>query len=291
MHIGILFEKDAYLLALELKLFATVSIIYGLCTILSLLYWTTGKGIIGRMCIRILTLNVLLHTAVVILRIYEGGRAPFQSLFESLSWFSWIGAVTLVFVYYIKAKVLLPTLIVSAISFGSTFYAISSRTPSIDPLPPALQSQFFIWHVALSFLSYAVFVVSASFEISSIYAGLLERRRGSSGNPVTVSQMREVAYKLALIGFPLLSFGIISGAAWAYQAWGRFWGWDPKETWSLITWCVYTLYLHSMVVREWRGWQSSLFNILGFICMIMTFLGVNWLAKLLGIPSLHVYSV
>lgn len=284
-------ERDAYLLGLELRIFATVSILYGLCVILSLLYWATGKRIVGRAGITILTLNVFLHTAMIILRIYEGGRAPFQSLYESLSWFAWIGAATYVFIYYTKARVLLPSLIVSLLSFGSSFYAISSRSPSIDPLSPALQSQFFIWHVALSFLSYAVFVVSASFEISSIYAGLMERRRGFSTNPISVEWMRYIAHRLALIGFPLLSFGIISGAAWAYQAWGRFWGWDPKETWSLITWCVYTLYLHSMCVRDWRGWQSSAFNILGFICMIMTFLGVNWLAKLLGIPSLHVYSV
>jgi len=99
------------------------------------------------------------------------------------------------------------------------------------------------------------------------------------------------SFRLALFGFPLLTFGIFSGAAWANEAWGRYWGWDPKETWSLITWTVFAMYLHSVSIPKWRGLPASVFNILGFICMIMTFIGVNWVAKLLGIPSLHLYAM
>ena len=106
-----------------------------------------------------------------------------------------------------------------------------------------------------------------------------------------IEKFHETAYRLVLFGFPLLTFGIISGAAWADEAWGRFWSWDPKETWSLITWTVFALYLHAMVMPAWRGKPASIFNILGFICMIMTFVGVNWLAKLLGIESLHLYAI
>ena len=88
-----------------------------------------------------------------------------------------------------------------------------------------------------------------------------------------------------------MTFAVFSGAAWANDAWGRYWSWDPKETWSLITWTVFTMYLHSMTMQRFNGRFASALNILGFVCMMMTFLGVNWLAKLLGIPSLHVYAV
>jgi ABC-type transport system involved in cytochrome c biogenesis permease subunit len=107
----------------------------------------------------------------------------------------------------------------------------------------------------------------------------------------TAARFHRAAHQLVLFGFPLLTFGIISGAAWAEQAWGRYWSGDPKETWSLITWTVYALYLHAMTMGKWRGGRASALNMLGFVCMFMTFLGVSWIAKLLGIPSIHAYSV
>ena len=94
-----------------------------------------------------------------------------------------------------------------------------------------------------------------------------------------------------LFGFPLLTFGIISGAVWAEQAWGRYWSWDPKEIWPLITWTVYALYLHAMTVGKWRGGRASALNMFGFVCMFMAFLGAGWIARLLGIPGLHAYLI
>jgi ABC-type transport system involved in cytochrome c biogenesis permease subunit len=96
-------------------------------------------------------------------------------------------------------------------------------------------------------------------------------------------------HQLVLFGFPMLTFGIMSGAAWANEAWGVYWQWDPKETWSLITWFVFALYLHTRVRPTWRGVPSTIIVIVAFLCMVTTFIGVSWLAKVFGIPSLHLY--
>ena len=95
----------------------------------------------------------------------------------------------------------------------------------------------------------------------------------------------ELSYQMIVIGFVLLTLGIITGAVWAHSAWGRYWGWDPKETWSLITWFVYAALLHSLMIRGWRGKRLALLSIIGFSCVIFTYLGVN-----LILSGLHSYA-
>jgi len=148
----------------------------------------------------------------------------------------------------------------------------------------------YIAPVVVAFLAYAVFVVSFAVELSQLlWARWFTARGRLFGLPQ--EGFYRYAHRLVLFGFPMLSFAIFPGAAWAEEAWGRYWSWDPKEVWSLITWTVYAMYLHSKAVPAWRRNLSPALNILGFVCMVMTFLGVNWLAKLLGIPSLHAYAV
>ena len=160
----------------------------------------------------------------------------------------------------------------------------------ISPLPPALQSPWYEAHVIAAFLSYAVFVVSFSVELCYLrFKTPPEESPGIFG--YMDNEFRRWTHRLILFGFPFLTFAVFSGAAWANDAWGRYWSWDPKETWSLITWTVYAIYLHTKTIGRWKDTPASILNILGFICMIMTFLGVNWLVKLFGIPSLHTYAV
>jgi cytochrome c-type biogenesis protein CcsB len=87
-----------------------------------------------------------------------------------------------------------------------------------------------------------------------------------------------------MFGFPFLGMGIITGAVWANEAWGRYWYWDPKETWSLITWLIYFVYIHLRFIRGWRGAKLSWFSILGFFAMLFTFFGVSYI-----LPGLHSY--
>jgi cytochrome c-type biogenesis protein CcsB len=94
-----------------------------------------------------------------------------------------------------------------------------------------------------------------------------------------------INYKCLTFGFPLMTMGIISGAVWAESAWGTYWSWDPKETWALITWFLYAALLHGRLTVGWRGRRAAIFAIIGFICLLFTFLGVNLL-----LSGLHSYS-
>jgi cytochrome c-type biogenesis protein CcsB len=291
---GDILARNAFLLLQELRLFWLIVIFYSLSFICYLGYLFAPESSSGRWAKGLLSTGALFHTLLILFRTIEGQRPPFQTLYESLSWFAWSSIATYLFISRRWKEVHLPGIWVTGISLASCMYALISRGPEITPLSPALQSQWFIWHVILAFMSYAVFVVSFADEVTYLIInpclkkGIATKYGLSLDN---IGRFHETAYRLVLFGFPLLTFGIVSGAAWADQAWGRFWSWDPKETWSLITWSVFALYLHAKIMPGWRGKPASIFNILGFVCMIMTFVGVSWLAKLLGIESLHIYAV
>lgn len=289
MSYDVILSRDSFLLSIELRFFWAIALIYGASLLLHAVHIASRGALAGRAAYLLLWAGAVPHAGLIIYRTFESGRAPFQTLYESLSWFACSAVLTWLFVSRRCKGFYVPGGLVSALALGASLYALLSRSPAIEPLSPPLQSWWFEWHVILAFFSYAVFIVSASIEISwlafrkhSALYGLAEDR---------LKGFHDTAHRLVLFGFPLLTFGIFSGAAWANEAWGRYWSWDPKETWSLITWTVFAVYLHSKTIPSLKGMPASVFNILGFICMLMTFLGVNWLAKLLGIPSLHIYSV
>ncbi len=287
-------SRDSYLLGIELRIFWSIAFLYALSAILFLFHALARSQPSGRAARFIMTVAASIHVGLIVLRTFEAGRAPFQTLYESLSWFACSAALTYLFVSTRWKTVYLPGLFVSALSAGASFYALFGRSPAVEPLSAPLQSYWFEWHVILAFFSYAVFVVSAAVEASYLIIRPLVKRGTAGGLGLSVDALEgfhKSAFSLAAFGFPFLTFAIFSGAAWANEAWGRYWSWDPKETWSLITWTVFTLYLHSKAIPAFRDAPASVFNILGFVCMMMTFLGVNWLAKLLGIPSMHVYAV
>jgi cytochrome c-type biogenesis protein CcsB len=254
----------------------------------------------------------VLQTVVVIIRTVLKQAPPFQSLYESLAWFAWMTVVAYLIIEW-RRRVRIPGFFVSLVAGGAVLYALLGQSPEIKPLFPALQSTWFFWHVAIAFGSYAIFVVAVSVELSYLMQlglwKLGERRlptvvwwllrlllwpfRVSGDYGLTrenIARFHRSVHQLVLFGFPMLTFGIMSGAAWANEAWGVYWQWDPKETWSLITWFMFALYLHTRGRPTWKGAPSSVIMILAFACMVTTFVGVSWLAKLFGIPSLHLYG-
>ena len=94
-----------------------------------------------------------------------------------------------------------------------------------------------------------------------------------------------IAYRSVCLGLLLLTVTIITGAFWAKKAWGNYWSWDPKETWSLVTWIIYAIYLHLRIMRGWKGKAAAIFAVIGFACVIFTYIGVNTL-----LPGLHSYA-
>ncbi len=289
-----LLRQDSVHIIWELRAVWVAILIYFLSSIYYLIWLFLPGSRIGKLASRLFLAGAIVQTATIAMRWMAVGRPPYESLYESLQWFAWSAAVTYIFVERRFKGVYIAGFPVAVVACAACLYAILGRSPGISPLLPALQSDWFIWHVVIAFMAYAVFVVAFAVEFGYVVlARLLPPRMFSryGMDADTTARFHRAAHLLALFGFPLLTFGIISGAAWAEQAWGRYWSWDPKETWSLITWTVYALYLHAMTLGRWRGGRATALHILGFVCMFMTFLGVSWIAKLLGIPSLHAFSV
>jgi len=264
-----------------------VTFFYFVSFLLYLLMMVMGKNLLGRMATYVSVAVLLTHSFAIILRWVESyrlgiGHAPFSNLYESLIFFAW----TIMFLYLVlewrtKNKTL--GAFVSPLAFLAMAYAsYSPKVQShIQPLIPALQSNWLISHVITCFFGYAAF--GLSFGLSVMY---LIKTLDRETNNIFLKMiprpfiLDDLNYQMVAIGFLMLTLGIITGSVWAHSAWGSYWSWDPKETWSLITWLVYASVLHSRMVRGWRGKRIAILCIAGFSCVLFTYFGVNYLAGL-----------
>jgi cytochrome c-type biogenesis protein CcsB len=234
---------------------------------------------------------VVLTTAGLLLRWVESyrlgiGHAPLSNLYESLVFFAWTAGIVYLFMEF-KYKNALVGAFVTPIAFLAMAYA--SMSPNINdriqPLIPALKSNWLIAHVATCFFGYAAFAIA--FGTSLMY--LIKARNpdqpdGIIGHMPKLNILDELTHRMVLFGFLFLTVGIITGAVWANSAWGSYWSWDPKETWSLITWFVYATLLHARLMRGWQGKQIAYLSLVGFAAVLFTYFGVNLL------PGLHSYG-
>lgn len=288
--------------------------------------------------------------------------APLRNLYESLIFFVWaLIAFHLLTEFKYKNRSL-GAFVLPVAALALAFIDVSGMSTEIEPLVPALQSNWLLFHVFLSFIGYAAFSVSFSaasaylimvtdsrdetpYVFSSIvigifavvliamgidYISLTSAQRGEmlqsyfltatfkspsgfmvglswaagaifiaavwrfglglkkvlAGLDLSINMLDDITYKSIAVGFPLFTIGgVIMGAIWANSAWGTYWSWDPKETWSLITWFVYAVYLHARLVAGWRGKKAAVLAIIGFVAVIFTYLGVN-----LVLSGLHSYG-
>jgi cytochrome c-type biogenesis protein CcsB len=236
--------------------------------------------------------GVLIETSAIGMRWYESyqmgiGRAPLTNLYESLVFFAW----TIAIIYLLterKFKTKTVGVFVAPFPFIIMAYA-SLNSKDIQPLLPALQSNWLISHVAACFIGYAAFAVSFGASILYLFKVRAEnpsfKQSGLLDYIPSSSTLDEIGYKTIAIGFPLLTIGIVTGAFWANVAWGTYWSWDPKETWSLIVWLIYAAYLHARITRGWRGVKAAMLSIVGFLATIFCYLGVN-----LILSGLHSYG-
>ena len=214
------------------------------------------------------------------------GHAPLSNLYESLVFFSWTAGIIYLFMEF-KYKNALVGAFVTPLAFLAMAYASMSPNISdrIQPLMPALKSNWLIAHVATCFFGYAAFAIA--FGMSLMYlikARNPEKSDGFMGRLPKLELLDELTHRMVLFGFLFLTGGIITGSVWANSAWGRYWAWDPKETWSLITWLVYAALLHARLMRGWQGKQIAYLSIVGFVAVLFTYFGVNLL------PGLHSYG-
>jgi cytochrome c-type biogenesis protein CcsB len=265
--------------------------IYLICSLGYLVFAATRSNRMGTLCTYLLFLGLLVHSGGLVLRWVEThqtgyGYVPLSNMYESLVFFSW----TIILIYLIlEFKYRQKIIGVFVTPFAFLAIALTSIIPGIDakitPLVPALQSNWLAIHVITCFLGYASFAVS--FGISVLFLVQDRTGTGKAGGSrwlPSSSLLDEINYKSIVIGFPMLTLGIVTGAAWANYAWGSYWSWDPKETWSLITWFVYAAFLHARFTRDWRGRKAAILSIVGFSAVLFTYFGVNYL-----ISGLHSY--
>lgn len=265
--------------------------IYLICSLGYLIFAATRNNRVGTGSTYLMILGLLIHSGGLVFRWAEThqtgyGYVPLSNMYESLIFFSW----TIILIYLIlEFKYRQKIIGVFVTPFAFLAIALTSIIPGIDakitPLVPALQSNWLAIHVITCFLGYASFAVS--FGISVLYLVQDKRGTGKEGGSKWLpspSVLDEINYKSIVIGFPMLSLGIVTGAAWANYAWGGYWSWDPKETWSLITWFVYAAFLHARLTRDWRGRKAAILSIVGFCAVLFTYFGVNYV-----ISGLHSY--
>jgi cytochrome c-type biogenesis protein CcsB len=272
-------------------LLSATTFIYGFAGFLYLFAWVFRKPAAAASGTWVAVAGWVLNAAGIGLRWVESyrmgfGHAPLSNLYESLVFFAW---ATMAIYFYIEWRYRNRVIGAFAAPVAFLTMAYASLSPNISdriqPLIPALKSNWLIAHVITCFVGYGAFAVA--FGVGIMYllkAGGTDSESGLVGRLPTVSVLDELMHRLIMFGFLFLSAGIITGAVWANSAWGRYWGWDPKETWSLITWFVYAALLHARLMRGWRGRRIAYLSIVGFGAVLFTYFGVNLL------PGLHSYQ-
>lgn len=246
------------------------------------------KQLFGALGFWVTLITAVVHTAAIILRWLESyqmgiGHAPFSNLYESLVFFAWTIAVVYLMLEYIYKNRAIGAFVLP-LAFLSLAYA-GLHPSEIQPLVPALKSNWLIAHVVTCFLGYAGFALAAGLGVMHLIGGPERSQAGFSSLLPSQAILNDLIYQTIVIGFLLLTGGIITGAIWAHTAWGTYWSWDPKETWSLITWFVYAAVLHARMVRGWAGRRIAIMALVGFGCVLFTYFGVNTL-----LPGLHSYA-
>ncbi|NDA90230.1 MAG: c-type cytochrome biogenesis protein CcsB [Alphaproteobacteria bacterium] len=273
-------------------------------------YWIslsfTKNNLIFQFSKVLVGISNLLFMATLSIRWISQGYFPLSNLYESLIFLSWgISFIHLIVEYKTQSR-LIGAISTPLLFFLSGFSSLTLPTEMQKALPlvPSLQSNWLMMHVSMMMVSYATLILGSLLSILYLafvfFSGQtndvkLEVPVGESAtaiaSPVSSSKLSLLqtvdiwSYRIIGLGFPFLTIGIISGAVWANEAWGSYWSWDPKETWALITWLVFAIYLHSRLLKGWQGKQAAILGSCGFFVIWICYLGVNFLGK-----GLHSYG-
>jgi len=259
--------------------------IYGLSAIGYFIFFITQKQEFGSRAFVLVLSGWILQAGLLAYRWLVFKSFAVSNLYESLNFFAWI----IVLVYLISEfrrklwtdGVFVLPLVVSLAAYAATLNS------DLRPLPAVLKSPWMAVHVTLCFLSYACFTLAFCFAVMYVWQEKELKSRKVDGfffRLPALEFLDRLGYRAVVFGFIFLSLGIVSGSIWAQKAWGVFWNWDPKETWSLVMWLLYLVYLHGRLMSGWRGKKSAYLSIIGFAVMLFTYLGVSFL-----LPGLHSY--
>ena len=228
----------------------------------------------GRIFTSITILAVVLHTAALICRWYIAGHAPWSNAYESMIYIAWAGALAGLLFFQRSLLAIAATNFVAGITL---FVAnLGFMDPQIGTLVPVLKSYWLNIHVSVITASYSFFGLCFVLGIISMVLFILRspKRAHIDQSIINVHCINEISM---ILGLGLLTIGTFLGGVWANESWGRYWGWDPKETWSLITVVAYTIILHARLIRKLNNpYIFSVLSTLGFYTVMMTYFGVNY---------------
>ena len=267
-------------------------------------YWISiifpTNGFFFLLSTRLIFFSNFLFVLTLSLRWLFSHYFPLSNLYESLIFLAWgISTCHLILEKKTNSRVL-GAIISPILFFLSSFssLALPIDLQKASPLVPSLQSNWLMMHVSMMMISYATLLIGSLLSIFYFSLELFKKKKieplfktdiflvENNSRDFQLLDLFDIwSYRIIGIGFPFLTLGIISGAVWANEAWGSYWSWDPKETWAFITWIVFATYLHSRLIKGWKGTNSAILGSLGFFIIWICYLGVNFLGK-----GLHSYG-
>ena len=272
--------------------------LFGICMIAYLFSAAFYLGLLvfklpraGQIGIVLAISGLVIQTGAIGLRWVESyrmgmGHAPLTNMYESLVFFAWCTTLLYLFLdFRFKARII-GAFVMPCVAVAMAYASFSNRIDDrINPLIPALQSNWLIAHVVTCFIGYGAFAVAGGLGLMYLIKNHSVTKQSQSDTLPDLKVIDDLTHKTIVFGFLWLSAGIITGAIWANEAWGTYWSWDPKETWSIIPWFLYAFTLHARFTRGWGGNRIAWMAILGFIAVFFTYFGVNYL-----LSGLHSYG-
>ncbi|MFC1536968.1 c-type cytochrome biogenesis protein CcsB [Pseudomonadota bacterium] len=279
------------------KIVMAMNLLFLFSAVCYIMHLFAPESFIGKMATMAAWGGVYAGGTSLLLRWYESylfldgdiGHAPVSNLYEVfILLFCITSSIYLTFERRYQAKAMgafVMVLVSAGVFFGIWLDSIGQA--DIKPLVPALQSYWMKIHVPLNFVGYGAFAVACAAGMAWLVRDWLERRGNSPMLKIfpSLDQLDQLAYKAVAVGFPAFTLATILGAAWAAEAWGGYWSWDPKETWALIVWLFYGAYLHVRISHGWSGKTLAVWAVVGFLVTLFCFVGVN-----MYLSGLHSYG-
>ena len=271
------------MLKAESTLFYLVLGCYFMAMAIHFVFLAIRKEKLSKLALLVQLVGLILHTAAIVCRGIAAGRLPLTNQYEFATSFAWgLCLVSLVFVRRFRFPVL-GAFVAPLICLIIGYAAFQNR--EVRDLMPSLRSSWLGFHVSTAIIAYGGFGVS--FVLGIIF--LMRERMKDQGfldrHVPSKEKLDLIGYRSVAPGLLFLTLCILTGAIWAERAWGSYWSWDPKETWSLITWLIYAVYLHLRIRRGWNGRAAAIFAVIGFIAVLFTYIGVNTF-----LPGVHSYK-
>ncbi len=271
------------MLRAENTLFTAAMIVYFAAMILYFVFISAKRDKLAKAAFAVQAAGFILHTAALVCRGIGAGRLPLTNQYEFATSFAWgLCLVSLIFVWKYKFQVL------GAFSVPVVFLIIgyaAMQSKEVKELMPALRSGWLGFHVSTAIIAYGAFGVSFVLSIIFLMRDKMKDQSFMGRHVPDKEKLDMISYRSVALGLLFLTFTILTGAIWAERAWGSYWSWDPKETWSLVTWIIYAVYLHLRLRKGWKGRSAAIFAVIGFICVMFTYVGVNTL-----LPGMHSYG-